>query len=43
MGKAVGRQQGEMSRRISKDQVGGLRVELRAQRIGRSRMVESRT
>lgn len=32
-----------MSRRISKDQVGGLRVELRAQRIGRSRVVESRT
>lgn len=32
-----------MSRRVSEDRVGGPRVDCRAPRIGRSRMVESRT
>lgn len=32
-----------MSRGVSEDQVGGLRVDRRAPRVGRSRTVESRT
>ena len=38
-----GRHQGEKNRRVSPDKVGGLRVEGRALRIGRSSVLGSRT
>ena len=39
----MGKQKGEMSGKVSEDQVKGLRVELRAQRNRKSKMVELRT